>query len=190
VRIPPEAMNQLRFGRGVDNRRYKAAGFGYQYTSRETVLRLGEHLRLHPVIRDSAEPYRYEREVEEFLRWSPHVAGARDRGLPPGAHGGALERAEAAELRALAAERMAERALERAKKAERRSAESALKATERAKKAERRARAAAEDAVERVNLAVSGPAAAPATEPAEPQPGAGEGHPGAPAPPASRPDGD
>jgi UDP-glucose 4-epimerase len=73
VKIPPEAMNQLRYGRGVDNRRYKAAGFHYQYTSREAVLKLGEHLRLHPLVRGAQEPYRYEREVEEFLRWSPHV---------------------------------------------------------------------------------------------------------------------
>ena len=73
VKIPPEAMNQLRYGRGVDNRRYKAAGFHYQYTSREAVQKLGEHLRLHPLVRGAQEPYRYEREVEEFLRWSPHV---------------------------------------------------------------------------------------------------------------------
>jgi UDP-glucose 4-epimerase len=76
LRIPAEMLNQLRFGRGVDNRRYKAAGFTYQYTSREAVLKLGEHLRLHPVLRDGREPYRYEREVEEFLRWSPHVRGS------------------------------------------------------------------------------------------------------------------
>jgi UDP-glucose 4-epimerase len=76
VRIPAEMLNQLRFGRGVDNRRYKAAGFVYQYTSRETVLKLGEHLRLHPIVRSATEPYRYEREVEEFLRWSPHVRGS------------------------------------------------------------------------------------------------------------------
>jgi UDP-glucose 4-epimerase len=77
IRIPPEAMNQLRFGRGVDNRRYKAAGFHYQHTSREAVLKLGEQLRLNPVVRGAREPYRYEREVEEFLRWSPHVRNAR-----------------------------------------------------------------------------------------------------------------
>jgi UDP-glucose 4-epimerase len=79
VQIPPEMLNQLRFGRGVDNRRYKAAGFRYQYTSRETVLRLAEHLRLDPVLRGAQEPYRYEREVEEFLRWSPHVRESRTR---------------------------------------------------------------------------------------------------------------
>ena len=79
VRISPEMLNQLRFGRGVDNRRYKATGFGYGYTSRETVLKLGEHLRLDPIVRGAQEPYRYEREVEEFLRWSPHVRGSKER---------------------------------------------------------------------------------------------------------------
>ena len=76
--IPPEMLNQLRFGRGVDNRRLKAAGFEYGYTSREAVLALGEHLRLHPLLRGDGEPYRYEREVEEFLRWSPHVRRSVD----------------------------------------------------------------------------------------------------------------
>jgi UDP-glucose 4-epimerase len=73
LNIPTEILNQLRFGRGVDNRRLKAAGFDYGYTSREAAIALGEHMRLHPLMRGSAEPYRYEREVEEFLRWSPNV---------------------------------------------------------------------------------------------------------------------
>jgi UDP-glucose 4-epimerase len=95
LRIPPEAMNQLRFGRGLDNRRYKASGFRYQHTSREAVLKLGEHLRLHPVVRGVREPYRYEREVEEFLRWSPHVRHARGSKAP------ALGRDQLVELRRL-----------------------------------------------------------------------------------------
>src|SRR5918999_167056 len=77
LRIPPEMQNQLRYGRGVDNRLYRATGFHYGYTSRETVIALAEHLRLHPLLRGAGEPYRYEREVEEFLRWSPHVQGSR-----------------------------------------------------------------------------------------------------------------
>jgi UDP-glucose 4-epimerase len=77
LNVPAEMLNQLRFGRGVDNRRYKATGFEYGHTSRETVLKLGEHLRLDPIVRGAQEPYRYEREVEEFLRWSPHVSGRR-----------------------------------------------------------------------------------------------------------------
>ena len=79
LRIPPEMLSQLRFGRGLDNRRYKATGFVYGYTSRETVLKLGEHLRIDPIVRGAQEPYRYEREVEEFLRWSPHVRGSRQK---------------------------------------------------------------------------------------------------------------
>ncbi|MGH2990878.1 MAG: NAD-dependent epimerase/dehydratase family protein [Solirubrobacterales bacterium] len=72
-RIPDEMLNQLRFGRGVDNRRLKAAGFRYEYTSREAAIELGKHLRLDPVVRGHEPTYRYEREVEEFLRRSPHV---------------------------------------------------------------------------------------------------------------------
>jgi UDP-glucose 4-epimerase len=76
-RIPDEMVNQLKFGRGVDNRRLKATGFRYEYTSREAVLKFGEHLRLHPVLRGAEPSYTYEKEVEEFLRWSPHVRRER-----------------------------------------------------------------------------------------------------------------
>jgi UDP-glucose 4-epimerase len=78
IQIPPEMLQQLRFGRGLDNRRYKAAGFVYRYTTRETVMKLGEHLRLKPILAGVREPYRYEREVEEFLRWSPYVRRGRE----------------------------------------------------------------------------------------------------------------
>jgi UDP-glucose 4-epimerase len=80
VVIPPDMLGQLRFGRGLDNRRFKATGFGYRYTTRETVQKLGEHLRLQPILAGVREPYRYEREVEEFLRWSPYVRRGRDEG--------------------------------------------------------------------------------------------------------------
>jgi len=87
VDIPAEMLAQMRFGRGVDNRRLKAAGFDYGYTSREAVVALGEHMRLSPLLRSGVEPYRYEREVEEFLRWSPNVRNARPKvqaGAAPG----------------------------------------------------------------------------------------------------------
>jgi UDP-glucose 4-epimerase len=73
LRFPAEMVNQLRFGRGLDNRKLKAAGFGYTYTSREAVIRFGDHLRLRPILKGAESGYTYEREVEEFLRWSPHV---------------------------------------------------------------------------------------------------------------------
>ncbi|HKP91003.1 MAG TPA: NAD-dependent epimerase/dehydratase family protein, partial [Thermoleophilaceae bacterium] len=82
LRCPPEMLGQLRFGRGLDNRKLKASGFSYRYTSRETVIALAEYMRLHPVMRGGQEPYRYEREVEDFLRWSPHVKSAAYRPQP------------------------------------------------------------------------------------------------------------
>ena len=66
-------LNQLRFGRGLDNRRLKAAGYRYRYTTREAVQVHAEAMRLRPLVGGSEAPYRYEREVEEFLRRSPTV---------------------------------------------------------------------------------------------------------------------
>jgi len=77
LRAGPEVLRQLRFGRALDNRRYKATGFRYRYTTRETVLKLREMQRLHPLMRGDGQTYRYEREVEEFLRYSPSVRRGR-----------------------------------------------------------------------------------------------------------------
>ena len=88
-RIPVEVVNQLRFGRGIDNRLFKSTGFGYGYTTRETVIKLAEHLRLASVMRGTEQEYTYEREVEEFLRWSPNV-----RREHPGERGGVAADAE------------------------------------------------------------------------------------------------
>ncbi len=85
LRIPDEMLNQLRFGRGLDNRRYKASGFEYGYTSREAVASFSEHLRLQPILRGVESPYTYEGEVERFLRRSPL---ARPETPPPGESSG------------------------------------------------------------------------------------------------------
>jgi UDP-glucose 4-epimerase len=71
--VPLEMLRQLRSGRGLDNRRLKATGFSYRYTTREAVLKLRAHQRLRPLLGSGDGAYRYEREVEEFLRWSPSV---------------------------------------------------------------------------------------------------------------------
>ncbi len=87
-------------------------------------------------MRGAQEPYRYEREVEDFLRWSPHVKNARDESrsarsaatswlelqrLLSGYAGARPPRSRSdQEQRVQAAERAAEKAVQRAKKAEQR----------------------------------------------------------------------
>lgn len=73
IRIPDEVRRQLRYGRGLDNRKFKAAGYRFQLTTRETIQAFAAALRLKPLRQSGEAPYRYEREVEEFLRWSPSV---------------------------------------------------------------------------------------------------------------------
>jgi UDP-glucose 4-epimerase len=112
VRLPPEVLRQLRFGRALDNRRFKATGYRYRYTTRETILRLAEHQRVEPIVRGTraAQTYRYERELEDFLRYSPSVrpssrleAEAKPRNVAPGAPGAApaLDDLDAEEIIAL-----------------------------------------------------------------------------------------
>ena len=72
-----DMLQVLRFGRALDNRKLKATGYRYRYTTRETVLRLREHQRLRPLKRGVGDGYRYEEEVESFLRRSPSVRPAR-----------------------------------------------------------------------------------------------------------------
>jgi UDP-glucose 4-epimerase len=73
LRLPEEVLAQLRYGRGLDNRKLKATGCRIAHTTRETVIRHAEAMRVRPLREGSSGSYRYEREVEEFLRWSPHV---------------------------------------------------------------------------------------------------------------------
>jgi UDP-glucose 4-epimerase len=81
VRVPSEVLQQLRYGRGLDNRKLKATGFRLGRTTRETVVAHAEAMRIRPLLAGDGAGYRYEREVEEFLRWSPHV---RRRETPEG----------------------------------------------------------------------------------------------------------
>jgi UDP-glucose 4-epimerase len=82
--LPPEALDLLRFGRGVDNSRYKATGFRYRYTSAGTVEDFARNLRLEGSVGERGPGYRYEREVEDFFRHSPAVVGRQPprRGTP------------------------------------------------------------------------------------------------------------
>ena len=80
LRIPNEMLAQMKFGRALDNSKLKSTGFGYRFTTVEAVQAFGDHLRLNPVLKRSQGEYTYEREVEEFLRWSPNVRRASGKG--------------------------------------------------------------------------------------------------------------
>jgi UDP-glucose 4-epimerase len=73
IDLPPELLDLLKFGRGVDNRRFKRAGFKYDHTSAGTVRAFVEALRLRKLRLRNEPEYHYERDVENFFRHSPAV---------------------------------------------------------------------------------------------------------------------
>jgi UDP-glucose 4-epimerase len=72
IDLPPELLDLLRYGRGVDNSRLKRAGFKYQYTSAGAVENFAQASRLTTTVGEDAT-YKYERDVENFFRHSPAV---------------------------------------------------------------------------------------------------------------------
>jgi UDP-glucose 4-epimerase len=75
--LPPEMLSLLRYGRGVDNSRFKQTGFRYKHSTAGTVDEFARSLRLERAVGSSRPAYRYERDVETFFRHSPAVV--RDR---------------------------------------------------------------------------------------------------------------
>jgi len=71
--LGPETLDLLRYGRGIDNRRLKRAGFRYRYTSAGAVENFAKASRLRKTVGDSRPTYRYENDVEAFFRHSPAV---------------------------------------------------------------------------------------------------------------------
>jgi len=72
IDLPPEIVDLLKYGRGLDNGRLKRAGFDYTHTAAGAVEAFIESLRLKRTVGPTAE-YQYEREVEDFFRRSPAV---------------------------------------------------------------------------------------------------------------------
>ena len=72
IDMPPELVELLTYGRGVDNRRLRNAGFDYLSTSAGAVRAFAEAARLRHTVGDE-DTYRYERDVEQFFRHSPAV---------------------------------------------------------------------------------------------------------------------
>ena len=73
VNLPPEIITLLRYGRGIDNRRFKDAGFEYGYTTAGAVEAYVEAMRLRRITGDTGLEYRYQEDVEKFFRHSPTV---------------------------------------------------------------------------------------------------------------------
>jgi UDP-glucose 4-epimerase len=73
VELPQELLDLLRYGRGVDNRKLKARGFQYGYTSAGAVENFTRAVRLQRAVGTRRPQYRYEQDVEQFFRHSPAV---------------------------------------------------------------------------------------------------------------------
>jgi UDP-glucose 4-epimerase len=73
VDLPPELLDLLRFGRGVDNSKLKAAGFNYRYSTAGAVEHFIGAARLRRTVGETEPRYRYESDVEAFFRHSPAV---------------------------------------------------------------------------------------------------------------------
>ncbi len=71
--FPPELASLLRYGRGVDTRRFKRAGFEYGYTSAGAVRSFVRAVRLRRGAGRPPSAYIYEHDVEQFFRHSHSV---------------------------------------------------------------------------------------------------------------------
>ena len=76
VDLPPELIELLKYGRGIDNRRLKEAGFQYDFTSAGAVSAYVEAMRLRNTVGSDSQ-YTYQEDVENFFRHSPAIV--RDR---------------------------------------------------------------------------------------------------------------
>jgi len=71
--LPPELEALLRYGRGIDRRRFLEAGFEYRYTSAGAVESFIRGLRLRRRSGRRPPEYVYEHDVEQFFRHSSAV---------------------------------------------------------------------------------------------------------------------
>jgi UDP-glucose 4-epimerase len=78
--LPEELEDLLRYGRGVDTRRFAATGFTYDSTSAGAVQSFIKELRLRKQSGRQPVSYTYEHDVEQFFRHSPSVVRATSDG--------------------------------------------------------------------------------------------------------------
>lgn len=80
--FPPELDTLLRYGRGMDTTRLRAAGFTYRHTSAGAVEEFARHRRLRRGAARGPATYVYEHDVEQFFRHSPAVVRRTTAGEP------------------------------------------------------------------------------------------------------------
>ncbi len=78
--LPREVLDLLRYGRGIDNRRLKQAGFSYRFDTAGTVASFVASNRLRRALGREQPGYRYQQDVEQFFRHSPAVVREPDSG--------------------------------------------------------------------------------------------------------------
>ncbi len=71
--IPPETLDLLRYGRGVDGSKLVDAGFRYQFTTAGAVEDFARALRLRSTVGAADPEYTYQADVEQFFKHSPAV---------------------------------------------------------------------------------------------------------------------
>jgi UDP-glucose 4-epimerase len=71
--MPPETLELLRYGRGVDGTKLVDAGFEYRFTSAGTVENFAQALRLKSTVGERNPEYTYQADVEQFFKHSPSV---------------------------------------------------------------------------------------------------------------------
>jgi len=76
--LPEELEDLLRYGRGVDTRRFAATGFTYNATSAGAVRTFIRAMRLRRQSGREPMSYTYEHDVEQFFRHSPSVMNTND----------------------------------------------------------------------------------------------------------------
>jgi UDP-glucose 4-epimerase len=74
--LPAELEDLLRYGRGVDTRRFASTGFTYNTTSAGAVWSFIRAIRLRRQSGRVPMSYTYEHDIEQFFRHSPSVTGA------------------------------------------------------------------------------------------------------------------
>jgi UDP-glucose 4-epimerase len=77
IKLPPEALSLLKYGRGIDNRKLKSVGFDYRYSTAGAVRHFVEGQRLRRVVGETQPSYRYQGDVETFFRHSPAIVRER-----------------------------------------------------------------------------------------------------------------